>query len=477
MLFVESKTSLQPVDSATRILLLDNLESKGLSPLIRRMRLDCYQQALMSQDGDLVMSHLDEMEQEIAAWCEAEEGSQYVRGELFCHDDYVLFLLFVNADDDPIGVRAGIVYNHKSVEPMRQLENFCREVRDSLKDARAKSNQGDKNAMDFTEWRLNEQKVPASFKRFETQQDLEFLNSSERRDAANERLRAAALMEDPEVRQSLRRLREANEEGHAAQIAAGGDSESVLGASVVKLTEAALIRREIVLSCRNSNLPLFRLPSPETLAAITSSGATCSVCSRMLSDEKIDELLVPTEMANKLLDEGAWLINHMQTILSAAGLPESQVAVGQSPGEGEAHMMANVNGQPFLFVLRDGDTNAAEARRALDAAVETEATHLIVMCTGKVHEDARQRLREQARRRVRGTGLAIIIMEGVDAPLDELQMAFDQVAQSALSEELFELDSSLGFNAGILVNTRFRLLQKGEGAYNRLRQVGAMVEV
>jgi hypothetical protein len=477
MLFVESKTSLQPVDSATRILLLDNLESKGLSPLVRRMRLDCYQQALMTQNGDLVMSHLDEMEAEIAAWCEAEGGTQYIRGELFCHDDHVLFLLFVNADDEPIGMRAGVVYSHKTVEPTRQLENFCREVRDSLKDARLKVSRGDKNGvMDFTEWRLNEQKVPASFKRFETEQDLEFLNSSARKDAAAERMRAASLIEDPAVRMALRRLKEANEEGHAAQITAGNEGESVFGSSVLQLTEAGLLNREVVLSCRTSNTPLFRLPTPEALAPITSSGATCSQCGRALSDEKIDELLVPTDLAVKLLEEGTWLANHMRSILSAAGLPESQVALGPSPGEGEAHLMANVHGQPFLFVMRDGDINNVDARRALDAAVETEASHLVVMCTGKIQEDARLRLREQARRRVRGSGLEVIILEGLDAVLDELQTAFDRVSQTALSEELFEMDSSLGFSAGILVNMRFRLMQNSETGYNRLRTVGALAE-
>jgi hypothetical protein len=55
-------------------------------------------------------------------------------------------------------------------------------------------------------------------------------------------------------------------------------------------------------------------------------------------------------------------------------------------------------------------------------------------------------------------------------------MAFDHVSQTALSEELFELDSSLGFSAGILVNTRFRLMQKSEGSYNRLRPVGQLAE-
>jgi hypothetical protein len=218
------------------------------------------------------------------------------------------------------------------------------------------------------------------------------------------------------------------------------------------------------------------VPSPEALSAIVSSGATCSQCARSLSDEKIDELLVPTELATRLLEEGAWLSNHMRTILNAAGLPESQIAVGPSPGEGEAHMMANVHGQPFLFVMRDGDMNTVDARRALDAAVETEASHLVVMCTGKIQEDARLRLREQARRRSRGSGLEVIILEGADAELDELQLAFEHVAQTALSEELFELDSSLGFNAGVLVNARFRLMQRTEGSFNRLRQVRAMAE-
>jgi len=97
--------------------------------------------------------------------------------------------------------------------------------------------------------------------------------------------------------------------------------------------------------------------------------------------------------------------------------------------------MVNVCNEPFLFVLREGDVTAANARRALDKQIETEAAHLVIIAmarfrtTGacaseimRVGAHARQRSRSDSRRR-----------DGRRST--ELQHAFDRVSQRALAEE------------------------------------------
>jgi hypothetical protein len=56
-----------------------------------------------------------------------------------------------------------------------------------------------------------------------------------------------------------------------------------------------------------------------------------------------------------------------------------------------------------------------------------------------------------------------------DAAPGELQHAFERATQRALAAELCELDASLGFSAGYMVATRFRLVER-EGALKDLAE-------
>jgi hypothetical protein len=245
---------------------------------------------------------------------------------------------------------------------------------------------------------------------------------------------------------------------------------------VGRLSDAGLLRREVVVSCRKVGRSLFRLPSPDALNVITASNAICSECGAKIADEKIDELIVTTDNASMLLENSSWLSTRLYSVLRGLGIPAAKIAVGPSSSDGETHLMADVCGEAFLFVLRDGDLTAAHARRALEKQAETEASHLVVVATGKVQDEARIRLREHARRRARGgSEVEVLLVEGVNSAINELQHAFERVSQRALAEELCALDAALGLSVGHLISTRFRLMQKS-GALSDLAElaVGAL---
>jgi len=195
---------------------------------------------------------------------------------------------------------------------------------------------------------------------------------------------------------------------------------------------------------------------------LSGSNAICSECGAAIADEKAEEITVPTPLAATLLQDGAWLATHLRALISKLGIPEKQIAVRPvTSGDGEVRLMANVCGEAFLFLLHDGDWTTAQARRALDEHAGVEGAHLVFIATGKIQEDARQRLREQARRRTQGgRELELLFIEGLDAVAVELQPAFDRVTAKFISEELWELDMSLGVSAGQLIAARFRLMHK-----------------
>src|SRR5438874_928511 len=156
-----------------------------------------------------------------------------------------------------------------------------------------------------------------------------------------------------------------------------------------------------------------------------------------------------------------WLLSSLRSMLGALGIPERETASRPANEEGEAQVLANVSGEAFLFVLRDGDFTAAHARRALEGEAEAHASRLVVVATGKIQDEARARLREHARRRARaGSDTEVVFIEGLDSASTELRRTVERVSQEALARELYELDSSAGFNVGYALAARFRLAQR-----------------
>jgi hypothetical protein len=460
MLFVESRVLDRHVDGAMRTGLLEKLEDRGLTPLVRTARLNLFDLALLKSD------RARELEAAVAARMETDGDAPYVRGELFCFRDYAHFIVFGDADDGAAGVRAGIIYETETADPAQKLEEFCQNVADSLRLTRGGSMGEGANGANGSgvtgndEWRARGSNVPESFARFAADDGAPLLAT--RGEMVEGWLRAAGMLEDSEARRWLSRLHDSHQDGRAPNLRTDEGGESIPELLLSRFTGAGLVRREILVSCRKAGRALFRLPSPDALAVL--GNAVCSECGASVADEKAEEVVVPTSLTTTLLQDSSWLTTHLRTILLKLGLPETQIAARQAAvGETDVQMMANVCGEPFLFLLRDGDWTAAHARRAAEDHSHADDAHLVVIATGKVPDDARQRLREHVRRLARvGRESELIFVEGLDAAQDELQPAFERACERALSRELWELDASLGMSVGFMMAARSRLLH-GEG--------------
>jgi hypothetical protein len=407
-----------------------------------------------------------------------EAEAPYVRGELFCVEDYALYLLFGDAAGGDAGVRAGIIYERETHEPLDKLDAFCRSISEALEAARRSSGNsggasvaengsgatatlsgGGNGAPHALEWKRREGRVSESFQRFAAAETATPTNA--RGEMVEGWLRTSGMLEDTQARGFLRRLSEAHREGRTAAAGAlqTGAGEGVPDALLNRLAEVGLLKREILVSCRKDGRALFRLPSPDAFSILSGSNAVCNECGAAIADEKAEEVTVPTSLTATLLQDGAWLATHLRSIISKLGVPEKQIITRATGGDGEVRLMVNVCGEAFLCLLHDGDWTTAQARRALDEHAKSDSAHFVLIATGKIQEDARQRLREHARRRTQsGRELELILVEGMDSVAAELQPAFERVASNALAEELWELDTSLGLSAGQLIATRFRLM-------------------
>jgi hypothetical protein len=355
---------------------------------------------------------------------------------------------------------------------MKKLDAFCRNVSDVLE--AAQGSEGDNDLNTDSGWQSRAPGVVNSLGRFTAGQESDSpAIAAGRREVGSPR--AVELLEEVEARRLLHRIRESQTEGRVSEIIAGVENEAATASLINRMADAGLLRREVLVSCRKMGRSLFRLPSPDALNVITASNATCSECGTAIGDEKIEDLVKPTEIAAQLMEDGSWLTARIYAVLRELGIPEKEIGVGPVSDDGEAHIMVNVCNASFLFVLRDGDVTAAQARHALSKQIETEARHLVVVASGKIQDEARERLREHARRRARvGSDIEVILIEGVDAA-EELSRAFERVSQRSLASELSVLDASLGLSVGFIIATRFKLMQR-TGALKDLAEsaVGAL---
>lgn len=452
MLFLESKNLSHDVDGKGRLQLLEELQEKNLTPLIRFARHNCFDQMLLGSD------QIREAETAMASWTESENREPYIKGDLFCLIDHILFLIFENGASGPT-VRAGIVYEAGTSQPFRKLDSFCRDIRELLL-ARKQTQDGAFNAEDFPQWVHGKPSIPEGFKRFVASQDTDSLYTSLRKDTMSRRILAASKLEDENARMFLRGAREAHQEGYAAKLLTENTTESY-DFSIKRLEDVGLVEREVQVSCRKTGHALFRLPNAHALAVVTVSDATCSECGAPVSDERVEEVFAPTPLASSLLEDGSWLLNRLHFLLRELGIPESEIAVGPSEGDGHGQMMANICGEPFLIVARDGDLTPAFSRWAIDLEIETEASHLVVVATGRIHNQAQVLLLNHSRSRIiGGRDFELVLADGPASAGRELSCAFERVSQRIVAEQLCELDSSLGLSVTRLIITKFNLLQK-----------------
>jgi hypothetical protein len=438
MLFLETKTLRHTIDAGGRTNVLQQLQSPDLVPLIRSQRLRCFEDVLPGPE------HVEEMERSLAASTESTTGEPFVRGDLFCFPDYILFLIF---EDD---IRAGIVYEARTAEPFRKLDSFCHDVRNLLLSHNPSGS--------LPEWETSTSATPQGFRTFVERQDADSLYTSLRKETMSKRVLAASNLEDENARIFLRTARNAHQEGYAAKLLTGQTQSHQV--PIQRLEDAGLVEREVQISCRKTGHALFRLPNPHALAVVTVSDATCSECGAPVADENVEEVIAPTQLASSLLEDGSWLVSRLHFLLREMGVPEREIAVGPAEGNGYGQLMANICGESFLIVTRDGDLTPALARWVVDLEIDTEASHLVIVATGRLHKEAGVLLQNHSRRRVSGgQDFEMIIADDAATAGRELESALERVSQRVVAEHLCVLDNSIGFSVSRLVLTKFQLLR------------------
>ncbi|HST51700.1 MAG TPA: hypothetical protein VLJ61_06780 [Pyrinomonadaceae bacterium] len=461
MLFIRSNSFAVSLSGSERLRLLKALAARGLKPLVRSARQHLFQ-SLAGQGRDAA-----QLEIECAALDASAPGRAFTPGELFCADGCVLFNVFGDG-----ATSAGVIYDIETKEPLSKLVRFCGDVREALDEIGVAATQAEHSAQ-LTRRESESETSPSGLARFMSLQPADFLRAEAAFRGGRGLARASELMEERAVRKFLRGVEQMRREGFTPRRLFA--EAASLGVSVERMMEAGLLEPEVRVSCRKSGHALFDLPSPDSLAAITISKAKCSLCAAPVADEVIEQTINPTRLAVSLLEDGRWLANRVYKIVRSLGVPESEIATGPASPHGESYLVADVCGNSFLFVTRDGDMTPAFCRRVAEMVEETGAAHLVVVFTGAAEDEGRMRLYEFAWRRARdGRDLGMTLVEGLDSARAQIEGSFALVVRRELSRALFSLDAALGFSASNFVLGWFRLT-RAAGAGARSDDVQARV--
>ena len=161
------------------------------------------------------------------------------------------------------------------------------------------------------------------------------------------------------------------------------------------------------------------------------------------------------------------MVIRVLSLLREIGVPDWEIAVGPSEGMGYRQIMANICGESFLVVTRDGDLTPSLARWVVDREIETEAAHLLIIATGRVHNEAGVLLNNHSRRRLSsGDDFEMIVADDTLTAARELESAVERVSHRVVAEQLCVLDNSIGLSLSRLILKKFQLL-RAAGARNQ----------
>ena len=214
MLFVETRTLGQHVDGATRTLLLEKLQGRGLVPLVRSARLHLYELALAGANRAPTWERWSRR-------ARRSRGDTLTSRRVFARTTTRISHLR-RAEGEQPAARGRVMCPTPSAA-RDKLEAFCRGVSDAL--AEASATPGRARSTPF-EWEDAESRVPEGFRRFAAARDEAPLFES-RGEMVEGWLRSSGLLEDGEARRALRRLHEAHQEGRGAAIPTGTDADAV----------------------------------------------------------------------------------------------------------------------------------------------------------------------------------------------------------------------------------------------------------
>lgn len=269
-------------------------------------------------------------------------------GELFLgRDDNILFY-WVSEEKD--SVEAGVIYSQ--VPPLEPFEEFRSSIA-SVLDA----------------WRWTPMSILTRRFRLVAEESEPF-------PVTKGQLEAAQVLTTKECRDLLQKV--GGSPGFTIS-GVGDEDDEALSTHVDSLVLKGLLEREFEVFDRESNRELARFPNYEALQDAAERGFRSPFSNRLISEERIDQILRTTPLGKRLAHRNLWLALSLAGALSEQGVSEKSLRWSLENDYETVDLFASYEGSVFMFEVQENRVSSDKAFRFVSRAkyFEPDAAFLV----------------------------------------------------------------------------------------------------
>lgn len=211
---------------------------------------------------------------------------------------------------------------------------------------------------------------------------------------------------------------------------------------VKQLVDAGLLSTEYVVICKKTSNQVNRLPTKDALAKLASLNVLCS-CGRPIEQEINEELYVPSEKLQTLLNQSHWMTVKLVESLRSIGISDDKILLNVLEGSDEVDAFVDLDGTLIMIELKDSEFSMGHAYAFGGRIAQYKPSHAMIVATRGVDSEVKsyfERVEPEAK------------LIYVDA-LSELDTALldvaDEIRSEKASEILLSLESSSSVNVPI----------------------------
>ncbi|HYM49368.1 MAG TPA: hypothetical protein VET65_02235 [Candidatus Limnocylindrales bacterium] len=267
-------------------------------------------------------------------------------------------------------------------------------------------------------------------------------------DASAEENQAIAAFTTPEIRALIRDLERVGSLTVSDLPKVLGEAQgAAVAARLGEIRNLGLIQSEYVIVCSRTGNAVLRTDDPNKLSKMAPDWMKCA-CGKALSEERVDQVIMPTKWAAELNDRGRWMTTLVSSVLPRIGISRDSVIVEATPTGTD--IILDLSGDLVLVVLKDREFNLADAYAFNSKVSRIKASEGVIVTNEGLSGDARKLLTEEVIPRRATDPFRITYVEGTQNLEHELGRVVERRRRNYFLRALGDLATIQGLNIGQL---------------------------
>ncbi|HPW72896.1 MAG TPA: hypothetical protein PKZ03_03180 [Methanothrix sp.] len=197
---------------------------------------------------------------------------------------------------------------------------------------------------------------------------------------------------------------------------------------IADLIKNEFITKEYVIICKNTQNQINKVKSLVDLEEAARLGILCA-CGRSISEERVEELFVPTSKLQKLLDKSYWLtVRLVDQLVKFNTLPD-HILLNLQEGSDEIDAFVDMDGILLMFELKDAQFSMGHAYPFSGRIGLYNPNFAIIISTDQVEPQVKKYFAKIK------PDVEIVYVEN----LDQLPAKLDQIISKIKSVEAYEI--------------------------------------